>query len=86
MTEMAEQAIPTREQLLESGLANDQGMVDVVAAIKGVKDNGHTYAKGQPFHMHVDLVGAHIAAGQIRLQQAPGTRQQAPGTKAAPAG
>ena len=64
---MAEQKIPTREELLKDGLADEQGMVDVVAAINGVKDNGKTYTAGQTFRMHRDLVPAHIAAGQIRL-------------------
>ena len=68
---MAEQKIPTREELLDkkNGLADEQGMVDVVAAINGVKDNGKTYTAGQAFRMHRDLVPAHIAAGQIQLAE-----------------
>jgi len=45
---------------------DDNGMVEVEAAVDGVKDNGHTYAAGDRFHMHRDLVAAHVAAGQVR--------------------
>ena len=46
---------------------DDNGMVEVEAAVDGVKDNGHTYAAGDRFHMHRDLVAAHVAAGQVRV-------------------
>jgi hypothetical protein len=45
--------------------ANEKGMCTVRAAKDGVTDNGHTYKAGQSFHMHKDLIPAHLAAGQI---------------------
>jgi hypothetical protein len=61
--------------------ADDNGMVAVEAAIDGVKDNGKTYAAGQEFHMHKDLVPGHVAAGQVRVagtgSPEPGARKQA---------
>ena len=33
----------------------------------GVSDNGHRYAAGEEFHMHVDLIAAHVEAGLIEV-------------------
>ena len=32
-----------------------------------VSDNGHRYEAGQIFHMHEDLVPAHVRAGQVEI-------------------
>ena len=52
-------------------LADANGMVEVVSlAPKGpVFDNGKHYAKGVHFHMHKDLVPAHVQAGQVSLSK-----------------
>ena len=47
--------------------ADPAGMCNVRATMDGVRDNGKTYAAGQAFHMHKDLVGGHVDAGQVEL-------------------
>ncbi len=47
--------------------ADPAGMCNVRAAMDGVRDNGKTYAAGQTFHMHKDLVPGHVDAGQVDL-------------------
>jgi len=61
--------------------ADDNGMVECVAAIDGVRDNGHRYAKGDTLHMHRDLVPGHVMAGQVKIRGGePAVRQAAPAT------
>lgn len=48
-------------------MADDDGKIEVVAAIKGVFDNGVKYDKGQRFRMLAELVPGHVAAGQVAL-------------------
>jgi len=47
--------------------ADGNGMVTVIAQFNGVTDNGHTYAQGQSFHMHKDLVPVHMQHGQVLI-------------------
>ncbi len=61
--------------------ADENGMCTVVATIDGVTDNGHTYAEGQEFHMHKDLVPPHAQAGQVKLAKASGKGQTTPKDK-----
>ncbi len=45
--------------------ADKAGMCTVAATIDGVRDNGKTYAKGDEFRMHKNLVPVHVAHGQV---------------------
>ena len=43
-----------------AAVADPNGMCEVRAMIDGVRDNGKTYRAGQTFHVHKDLVPAHV--------------------------
>ena len=47
--------------------ADENGMVEVEAIMEGVKDNGKWFAAGDKFHMHKDLVPAHVQTGQVKI-------------------
>ncbi len=51
--------------------ADDKGMCLVVATHGKVRDNGHTYGRGDEFHMHRDLVPAHMQTEQVTLSGKP---------------
>lgn len=70
--ERAKTMAKTIEQQADQA-ADDNGMVAVTATVDNVQDNGKVYNTGDEFHMHKDLIGAHVDTGQVTMGKAKGT-------------